>query len=159
MIQNHFKWAALISMLSMGMLGCTMDSEGEEDEAEVMVMLEVVNQSQFELHDVLIYREDHTYTDATDLLGEGDKLEPNGGSLFKEVPPDSNTYYRVTVTRRKNKDAPLSAYTSSEVMAITEDSVLTYYDDHFKFKTGYYSLSERSFPDYPDGDGEPNASN
>lgn len=112
-------------------------------------LLRIENQSQFDIHHVFIFSEDKTYTETQSLLLDGEILTANGGYIDREVTPEANVGYRVTVTRKTNQYSDLNAYTTGDILSISEDSLLTYYDSQFRLSSLNGDI-QASFPEYPE---------
>jgi len=78
--------------------------------------LKITNQSQWALHHLFIYRKNELYQEAENLLKTN--LAP-GDFLEFCLPPDD---YNITVTRLKNQDGPLLAFSFSSPQTMLDYS-------------------------------------
>ncbi len=121
----------LFYLTTLCLIGCQWD-EADEEAAEAVppryFQLTILNQSQFELRHVFIHQPDTNYKASASLI---DEYLITGESVSKKVLEGS---FRVTVTRLKNQDGPLLAYTTAFPIDVTSDCLLEYFDDQYRFQ-------------------------
>ncbi|MFQ5559315.1 MAG: hypothetical protein ACE5FU_01845 [Nitrospinota bacterium] len=127
--KNLLLWFTLLLLLFLSPSGCGVGPKEEEEEVKSIVTLTVTNRSQFSLHHLFLHTPNESYRDAESRIDS-------------PFPPDSSMSltlivgkkYLFTVTRKKNKDSSLLAYTTQEPFSIELESELTYFDTQFRLE-------------------------
>ena len=117
-----------IGWLSFTSCSPTDDADSSGSPSSSLVELVVSNQSQFQLHHVFVYPPYKHYKDVKSLIATP---LPIGNRTTTKVPPGS---YMVTVTRLKNKDSSLLAYTTRFSFEVSHATLVECFDDSFRRK-------------------------
>lgn len=130
-IKCNTVWLVLsIVMTTLYFTGCSpmdKDDDGLDNETVITTIeLEISNRSQFELHHVFVYDSDLTYQESTSLIESPLPIEQS-----MSITLDKGKY-RVTITRQKNKDSGLLAFTTGPPLDLRSDSLLEYFDTQFR---------------------------
>ena len=117
----------------LSVMGCASTDDSADlsgSQSSSLVELVVSNQSQFQLHHVFVYPPYKHYkdTDVTSLIATP---LPIGNRTTTKVTPGS---YMVTVTRLKNKDSSLLAYTTRFSFEVSHATLVECFDDSFRRK-------------------------
>lgn len=114
----------LVVLLFAGLCCCSADKIVNVPTSYDLV---ISNKSQFELHHIYVYAPGKHYKEGESLIDAPLAVD---GSITLNKEKGS---YKVTVTRLKNKDGPLLAYTTPEPIDLASDSLLEYFDEQFRF--------------------------
>ena len=115
----------------LSVTGCASTDDSADlsgSQSSSLVELVVSNQSQFQLHHVFVYPPYKHYKDVTSLIHSP---LPIGSQITTKVISDS---YMVTVTRLKNKDSSLLAYTTRFSFEVSHATLVECFDDSFRRK-------------------------
>ena len=122
-----------LALLAASFFGGCGDEGGAGGEASggasgpaIIVEMRISNRSQFDLHHVFVHYPNQNYKETKSLIDS--KLEEEQSLLHKVAVGK----YRVTVTRLKNKDGPLWAFTTRDPIDIRSPILLEYFDTEFR---------------------------
>lgn len=128
-IMKRLHTVALALYIAMVLYACG-GREGKGGDAEPgeapSIRVTILNQSQFELHHIFFHDPDRNYKETNSLIKSNLGKEQSFSHLL-----DRGTY-RVTVTRLKNKDGPLWAFTTQNPIQLTRPVLLEFFDSHFR---------------------------
>ncbi len=117
-------------LFAMILLGCADTREkasgGAAGDDPPEIEIQFSNQSQFKLHHIFLHQPEQNYKETTSLISSFLEI----GQVFSYKTGTGD--YRVTVTRLKNQDGRLLAFTTQYPLEITDSVLLEYFDNQFR---------------------------
>lgn len=125
-IRNLCLWGTIFFFLTSCSPRTSDDDDDDSLTSPSIITLRIKNRSQFVLEHVFIHEVQQFYKETHNRLNERLDLE---AEIDEEIPPGK---YRVTVTRLKNQDGPLLAYTTALELNLHKSALLEYFDTEFR---------------------------